>query len=43
MDDIPKPGYSHYEARQLAPVADGILPFVGTSFQALTAAQLEIF
>ncbi len=43
VDAIPKPDYRHYEERQLAPVADGILGFVGTSFEALTGAQLEIF
>jgi DNA polymerase-2 len=40
---FPKPDHRHYEERQLAPVADGILPFLGTSFAALTGAQLEIF
>jgi DNA polymerase-2 len=40
---IPKPDYQHYRERQLAPAADGILHFLGTSFQAITDAQLAIF
>jgi DNA polymerase-2 len=43
LEAIPRPDYRHYEERQLAPVANGILGFVGTSFEALTGAQLEIF
>ena len=35
--------YQHYIERQLAPVADGILPQVGTSFRALVDRQLELF
>ncbi|MEZ5574042.1 MAG: DNA polymerase II [Halioglobus sp.] len=35
--------YQHYVDRQLAPVADGILGFVGTSFSALTDKQIELF
>jgi DNA polymerase-2 len=35
--------YQHYVDRQLAPVADGILGFVGTSFAALTDRQLGLF
>tara|TARA_R110002073_G_scaffold4412_2_gene29097 strand:- start:2481 stop:4841 length:2361 start_codon:yes stop_codon:yes gene_type:complete len=35
--------YQHYVDRQLAPVADGILGFVGTSFAALTGRQIELF
>ena len=42
-DSAPKPDYDHYRKRQLAPVANGILHFLGTSFEALTDAQLEIF
>jgi len=35
--------YQHYVDRQLAPVADGILGFVGSSFSALTDKQIELF
>jgi len=35
--------YEHYVERQLAPAADGILPFIGTSFNAITDAQLGLF
>jgi DNA polymerase-2 len=35
--------YQHYVDRQLAPVADGILGFVGTSFAALTDHQIDLF
>ena len=35
-----KPDYEHYRDRQLAPAADGILHFLGTSFETLTTAQL---
>ena len=35
--------YQHYLDRQLAPVADGILHFLGNSFERLTATQLELF
>ncbi len=40
---MPRPDYRHYEERQLAPIADGILGFVGTSFEAVAGAQLAIF
>lgn len=43
VDVIPKPDYRHYEHRQLAPVADGILGFVDTSFDKLTGPQLDLF
>jgi DNA polymerase-2 len=43
LELIPRPDYRHYEERQLAPVANGILGFVGTSFETLTGAQFEIF
>ena len=39
LDDA-KPDYEHYRDRQLAPAADGILRFLGTSFETLTTAQL---
>lgn len=35
--------YEHYVSRQLQPVADAILPFVGDDFATLTAAQLMLF
>ena len=35
--------YDHYRERQLAPVADAILRFKGTSFKALTDRQMSIF
>ena len=35
-----KPDYEHYRDRQLAPAADGILHFLGTSFETLTTEQL---
>ena len=35
-----KPDYGHYRDRQLAPAADGILNFLGTSFETLTTEQL---
>lgn len=35
--------YQHYLDKQLAPVADGILQFVDTSFAQITDAQLQMF
>ena len=35
--------YDHYIDRQLKPVADAILPFVGLDFESLISAQAEIF
>nr|WP_206076923.1 DNA polymerase II [Massilia horti] len=35
--------YEHYLSRQLQPVADAILPFVGDDFVALTSRQGELF
>jgi DNA polymerase-2 len=35
--------YQHYLERQLAPVADGILHFLDTSFEAITEAQYSLF
>ena len=43
VDAIPQPDYKHYEQRQLAPVADGILGFVDTSYEAIAGDQLELF
>ncbi len=35
--------YQHYIERQLAPVADGILHFLGTSFSEITGRQFSLF
>ena len=35
--------YEHYLDRQLGPVADGILHFVGDSFNRITAYQMNLF
>ncbi len=35
--------YQHYLERQLAPVADGILHFLGTSFAEITGRQFSLF
>ena len=35
--------YQFYIDRQLCAVADGILPFIGTSFKQITDAQLGLF
>ena len=35
--------YDHYLTRQLQPVAEAILPFVGDDFSALIDGQLELF
>jgi len=35
--------YQHYLDKQLAPIADGILPFVGSSFARLIGRQGELF
>jgi len=35
--------YQHYVDRQLEPVADGILGFVGSSFAVLTGKQIGLF
>ncbi len=37
------PDYQHYLDKQLAPAADGILQFLGTSFSAITDAQMQMF
>ena len=37
------PDYQHYMDKQLAPAADGILQFMGTSFGAITDAQMRMF
>jgi DNA polymerase-2 len=35
--------YDHYLTRQLQPVADGILPFLGENFAMLTSRQQALF
>jgi DNA polymerase-2 len=35
--------YQYYLDRQLRPVADGILPFVGASFEGITGRQISLF
>jgi DNA polymerase elongation subunit (family B) len=35
--------YEHYLTRQLQPIADAILPFVGDDFTALTSGQRSLF
>lgn len=37
------PDYEHYLEKQLAPVADGILQFLDTSFSDITSAQMQLF
>jgi len=37
------PDYEHYVERQLEPVADGILPFMGDSFARMTTRQQQLF
>ena len=37
------PDYQHYVDKQLAPVADSILHFLDTSFEKITARQLDVF
>ncbi len=35
--------YDHYITKQLKPIADGVLPFIGLDFDALTSNQGELF
>lgn len=35
--------YEHYIEKQIRPIAEGILPFVGVSFSDITSAQLGLF
>ncbi|MOA11571.1 DNA polymerase II [compost metagenome] len=35
--------YEHYISRQLKPVADAILPFVGSDFASLVDGQMGLF
>ena len=37
------PDYQHYIDKQLKPVADAILPFIGTDFDRLSAPQMGLF
>ncbi len=43
LDRLPKPDYDHYQQKQLMPIADAILGFVGTSFEAIAGKQLTFF
>ena len=40
---VSPPDHEHYLERQLAPAADGVLRFLGTSFADITDAQLGLF
>jgi DNA polymerase II len=35
--------YAHYVAKQLAPVCDVVLPFLGTSFERIAGMQTSLF
>ena len=35
--------YEHYIDKQIRPIAEGILPFIGESFEEITNAQLDLF
>ena len=35
--------YAHYVEKQLAPAADVVLPFLGTTFERVAGAQLTMF
>jgi len=35
--------YDHYIDKQLKPVADAVLPFIGLNFDSITSAQTELF
>ncbi|MEE9304275.1 MAG: DNA polymerase II [Thiotrichaceae bacterium] len=37
------PDYQHYIDKQLAPVADSILHFLGTTFERITQRQIDVF
>ncbi len=43
VEGIPKPDYAHYQEKQLAPIADAILGFVGSSFDSIAGQQLTFF
>jgi DNA polymerase-2 len=35
--------YEHYVDKQIKPIAEGILPFIGLSFEDLTSQQMDLF
>ena len=35
--------YNHYVEKQLKPIADGILPFIGYDFESITSKQIALF
>ena len=35
--------YEHYVDKQVRPIAEGILPFIGVSFKTISSAQLDLF
>ena len=35
--------FEHYIEKQLKPIADGILPFIGLSFDLITDQQMGLF
>ncbi len=44
IEDIQStPDYQHYSDKQLAPVADSILYFLDTTFEKITARQMDVF
>ena len=35
--------YDHYIDKQIKPIADAVLPFIGMNFDLLTSDQIELF
>jgi DNA polymerase-2 len=35
--------YDHYIEKQIKPIADAVLPFIGLDFDAITSDQIELF
>jgi DNA polymerase-2 len=35
--------YEHYVEKQIRPIAEGILPFIGLSFSNISSSQLDLF
>ena len=35
--------YEHYVEKQIKPIAEGILPFIGLSFEDMTSQQMGLF
>ena len=35
--------YEHYVDKQIKPIAEGILPFIGSSFEDMTSQQMGLF